>query len=132
MLALGQFAEVRRNLRLALSPSPRPVYPCMGRILSRGAARVLSIFSSLSFFVRRGSRFFVPTHADGKSPAPRRSGQGWRISATRKGLSLTDPSTTAHLYGRDDEVEGEFARGARMFVSHPCIRRSHKTPTMMQ
>jgi len=27
MLALGQFAEVRRNLRLALSPSPRPVYP---------------------------------------------------------------------------------------------------------
>ena len=27
MLSLGQFAEVRRNLRLALSPSPRSVYP---------------------------------------------------------------------------------------------------------
>ena len=27
-----------------------------------GAARVLSIFLSLSFFVRPGSRFFVPTH----------------------------------------------------------------------
>ena len=51
----------------------------MGRILSRGAPRVLSIFSSFSFFVRPGSRFFVPTH----TPSGRRAQERSRLAVHR-------------------------------------------------
>src|SRR5262245_52668191 len=103
-----------------------------GDFCQGGAPRVLSIFLSLSFFVRPGAtRFFIPTH-DRWWPAARRSGQGWRGSAT-EGSSLRAPSTTAHLARvGDDDIEGSSRGGARLFVPHPCMRRGTETQTMMQ
>ena len=77
-----------------------------GDFCQGGAPRVLSIFLSLSFFVRPGrARFFIPTRRL-MAPAARRSGQGWRVSAT-EGLSLRAPSMTAHLARvGDEDIEG--------------------------
>jgi len=66
-----------------------------GDFCQGGAPRVLSTFSSLCFFVRPGSPFLRPDPHVQRTGA-RRSGQGWRVSAT-EGSSLTASSTAAHL-----------------------------------
>jgi hypothetical protein len=69
-----------------------------------GAPRVLSIFLSLSFFVRPGS-----LHPDPRwmAPAARRSGQGWRVSGHRKAFVLdgSEHDGTLAVVG-DDDIEG--------------------------
>ena len=64
-----------------------PRFLVWGDFCQGGAPRVLSIFLSLSFFVRPGrARFFIPTRRL-MAPAARRSGELWRVSAT-EGLVL--------------------------------------------
>jgi hypothetical protein len=50
-----------------------------GGFCQGGAPRVLSIFSSFSFFVRPGSRFFAPTH----TPSGRRAQERSRLAVHR-------------------------------------------------
>jgi len=78
-----------------------------GAFLVKGVPpRVLSIFLSLSFFVRPGQPVSSSRPYGLMTPAARRSGQGWRVSAT-EGSSLRAPSMTAHLTRvGDDDIEG--------------------------
>jgi hypothetical protein len=102
----------------------------MGRILSRGAPMVLSIFSSHSFFVRPGNRFFVPTHA---SEWPARAG-AVKDGAQRhpEGLVLDGSEHDGILECVGMTMsEGSSHVGARTIVPHPSIRWT-RDPTMMQ
>src|SRR5215471_3636427 len=54
-----------------------------GGFCQGGAARVLTIFLSVSFFVRPGSRFFIPTYTSA-SPARAEAGKDGRVSAHRR------------------------------------------------
>jgi hypothetical protein len=125
MLALGQFAEVRRNLRLALSPSPRPVYPCMGRILSRGCRKGPIHFFVPQFLCSTWQPFLRPDPPHPASPA--RAGTvkaGAGLSAAHpKGLGLdgSEHDGTLAVVGMTMPEE-EPACGARRFVPHPCMR----------
>src|SRR5215475_3196972 len=98
-----------------------------GGFCQGGAARVLSIFLCLSFFVRPGSPFFRPDpHI--RIAGPRRSGQGWaRVSAHRRlVVEGFEHDGTLERVG-DDDVRGELRVGARSIVPHPCMRRA-KSP----
>jgi hypothetical protein len=102
-----------------------------GAIFVKGPRGVSYPFSCQFLCSTWATRFFIPTH-DRMGPAARRSGQGWRGSAT-EGSSLKAPSTTAHLARvGNDEVEGSSRGGARLFVPHPCMRLGTETQTMMQ
>ena len=97
-----------------------------------GAPRVLSIFLSLSFFVRPGQPVSSSRPYGLMTPAARRSGQGWRVSAT-EGSSLRAPSTTAQLARvGDDDVEGSPACGARLFMPTSLYAVGTETQTKMQ
>src|SRR5262245_63804191 len=103
-----------------------------GAIFVKGVPRGSYPFSCLSVSLFDLGNPFL--HPDPRSmrPAARRSGQGWRGSAT-EGSSLRAPSTTAHLARvGDDDIEGSSRGGARLFVPHPCMRRGTETQTMMQ
>src|SRR5262249_4971518 len=76
MAANGTQRHSPRNHRLG----PLLVW---GEFCQGGAARVLSIFSSVSFFVRPGSRFFVPT-CTSALPARAEAVKDGRVSAHRR------------------------------------------------
>src|SRR5215813_10940586 len=54
-----------------------------GGFCQGGAARVLTIFLSVSFFVRPGNRFFIPTYTSA-SPARAEAVKDGRVSAHRR------------------------------------------------
>ncbi len=86
-------------------------------------ARGLSVLSNLSFLVRPGQPV--------SSPRPMRIEEQARAGAVKdgalappgRGLVLDGLRARRHTCcGRDDDVRGEPACGARILVPHPCIR----------
>jgi hypothetical protein len=78
----------------------------MGRFLSRGCPEGPIHFLVPQFLCSTWESPFLRPAPRLMAPAARRSGQGWRVSAT-EGSSLRVPSTTAHLARvGDDEIEG--------------------------
>ena len=81
----SRFALLRRiSLKVARSDNcrgPTITGPLLlwGGFCQGGAPRVLSIFSSFSFFVRPGRRFFAPTH----TPSGRRAQERSRLAVHR-------------------------------------------------
>src|SRR5262245_5815186 len=104
-----QHLEIRPVSQLNTQPM---VSPCMGRFLSRGCPE-----GPIHFLV---AQFLCSTWQPVSSSRPtmdgagaRRSGQGWRVSATRKASSLTAPSTTAQLLWSGMTT----SRGARVWCT---------------
>src|SRR5262245_38557730 len=93
-----------------LRPDPHLVW---GDFCQGGAPRVLSTFSSLSFFVRPGSRFFVPTHTSSCGRAQERSRQAaiWR-PPTGLALHGSEHASTLAAVGMTR------SRGARVWCTN--------------
>ena len=80
-------------------PSARPVYPCMGRILSRGCRKGPIHFFVPQFLCSTWQPFLRPDPPHPASPARAgtvKAGAACR-RPTRRAWALTAPSTTAHL-----------------------------------
>ena len=86
--------------------SADPQIPCMGRFLSRGAPRGPIHFLVPQFLCSTWASPFLHPDPRLMAPAARRSGQGWRVSAT-EGLVLEGSEHDGTLgSGRDDDIEG--------------------------
>src|SRR5262245_62010403 len=101
-----------------------------GGFCQGGAPRVLSIFSSFSFFVRPGSRFFAPTHTASGRRAQERSRLARPLGGHRQGLDGFEHDGILVVVGMTT------SRGARMWWTniraHILLFGGPKTQTMMQ
>src|SRR5262245_44412795 len=104
----------------------------MGPNLSRVPARGLSIYFDIRVSLFDLGRFPRPDPHD-RGAARAEAVKGGSASARQRRASpLTASSTTAHLAGRDDEVEGELACGARMDRATSFYSVGQRPRTMMQ
>src|SRR5262245_20820326 len=95
-------------------PQRSPSRLVWGDFCQGGASRVLSIFSSLSFFVRPESRFFAPTHTSRRQRAQERSRLAANLAATAR-LGLDGSEHDGRL-----AVVGMRSRGARVCARMSC------------
>jgi hypothetical protein len=129
-IGTSEFDPFRRSI-----PSPWSTLVCIiplyGVDFVKGVPQVSYpfILTSVSLF-DLGSRFFAPTHSNEKAGA-RRSGQGWRVSAT-EGSSLDgfEHGGTLGWVGMTT-FEGSPACGARISC-HILVCGGPEARTMMQ
>ena len=100
--------------------------PCMGLFLSRSFSRAAHLSSSVGFFVRSESRFFIPTRHSGKPPRAGavKAGRLFRRPPAGLGLESSEHGCTIECSraesARDDQREPAFERGS--IAPQPCIR----------
>lgn len=86
----------------------------------------------LSFLVRPGKPVSSPRPIHRSEPGARRSGQGWRVSATREGLSLDGSEHDGTLEGVGMTKSEGSPRVVHEHSCHILLFGGSETQTMMQ